>query len=85
MANNQANMSDYEAERKNFRWDAPEHFNFAVDVIGKWASDPKKEAMWWVGPDGQERHGGKQENCVNHWLRPRGRVLREDPGVQIAD
>jgi acyl-coenzyme A synthetase/AMP-(fatty) acid ligase len=56
MATVQANMSDYEAERQNFRWEAPEHFNFAVDVIGKWAADPKKEAMWWIGPDGQERH-----------------------------
>ncbi len=56
MANDQANMTDYEAERQHFRWEAPEEFNFAVDVVGKWASDPKKEAMWWVGPDGQERH-----------------------------
>ncbi len=56
MAPVQTNMTDYEAERQNFHWDVPEHFNFAVDVVGKWAADPKKEAMWWVGPDGQERH-----------------------------
>ena len=56
MAAVQANMSDYEAERQHFRWEAPEHFNFAVDVVGKWAADPKKEAMWWVGPTGEERH-----------------------------
>ena len=56
MAAIQANMSDYEAERQSFRWEAPEHFNFAVDVVGKWAADPKKEAMWWLGPNGEERH-----------------------------
>ena len=56
MATAQANMSDYEAERQSFRWEAPEHFNFAVDVVGKWAADPKKEAMWWLGPNGEERH-----------------------------
>jgi acyl-coenzyme A synthetase/AMP-(fatty) acid ligase len=56
MAQTQPNMTDYEAERKHFRWEAPEHFNFAVDVIGKWAEDPTRQAMWWVGPDGQERH-----------------------------
>jgi acetyl-CoA synthetase/medium-chain acyl-CoA synthetase len=56
MAQAQTNMTDYEAERKNFRWEVPEHFNFAVDVVGRYAKDPKHEAMWWVGPDGQERH-----------------------------
>jgi len=56
MAATQANMADYEAERQNFQWEAPEQFNFASDVVGKWAADPKKEAMWGIGPDGQERH-----------------------------
>jgi acyl-coenzyme A synthetase/AMP-(fatty) acid ligase len=49
------NMTDYEAERRNFRWEVPERFNFAFDVIGKWASDPNKLAMHWVGSQGQER------------------------------
>ena len=56
MTTAKANMLDYEAERQQFRWEAPDEFNFAVDVIGKWAADPQKEAMWWVGHDGQERH-----------------------------
>jgi acetyl-CoA synthetase/medium-chain acyl-CoA synthetase len=50
------NMTDYEAEHSSFHWQSPEHFNFATDVIGHWAADPKREAMWWVGPDGHERH-----------------------------
>src|SRR6266699_2006037 len=48
-------MTDYEAERRNFRLDVPETFNFATDVIGKWARDPNKLAMLWVGQDGEER------------------------------
>jgi len=48
-------MTDYEAERRNFHLDVPEYFNFAPDVIGKWASDPNKLAMLWIGQDGEER------------------------------
>jgi acetyl-CoA synthetase/medium-chain acyl-CoA synthetase len=49
------NMTDYEAERRSFHLDVPEYFNFAIDVINKWASDPNKLAMLWVGPNGEER------------------------------
>ncbi len=56
MATAKSNMADYEAERQSFHWQAPEHFNFAADVIGRWAADPKKEAMWHVAAEGQERH-----------------------------
>jgi acyl-coenzyme A synthetase/AMP-(fatty) acid ligase len=49
-------MTDYEAERRNFHLDVPEYFNFAIDVIGKWASDPNKLAMLWVGQNGEEQH-----------------------------
>ncbi len=56
-------MTDYEAERRNFHLDVPEYFNFATDVIGKWASIPvpqtgfpNKLAMLWVGQNGEERH-----------------------------
>ncbi|HLG63429.1 MAG TPA: AMP-binding protein [Ktedonosporobacter sp.] len=48
-------MLDYEAERRNFHLEVPEYFNFATDVMGKWASDPNKLAMLWVGQDGAER------------------------------
>jgi acyl-coenzyme A synthetase/AMP-(fatty) acid ligase len=48
-------MTDYEAERRNFHLEVPEYFNFATDVIGKWASDPHKLAMLWVGQDGERR------------------------------
>ncbi len=47
-------MTDYEAERRNFHLEVPEYFNFATDVIGKWASDPNKLAMLWIGQYGEE-------------------------------
>src|SRR5947209_3834651 len=50
------NMTDYEAERHSFHLEVPEYFNFAIDVIDKWASDPNKLAMLWVGQSGVERH-----------------------------
>ena len=49
------NMTDYEAERRSFHLEVPEYFNFATDVIGKWASDPQKLAMLWVGQNGERR------------------------------
>lgn len=42
------NMTDYEAERRNFSLEVPDYFNFAIDVLGKWASDSHKLAMLWV-------------------------------------
>jgi acyl-coenzyme A synthetase/AMP-(fatty) acid ligase len=48
------NMTDYEAERRSFNLEVPEYFNFATDVIGKWASDPNKLAMLWIGQHGEE-------------------------------
>ncbi len=50
------NMTDYEAERSNFQLDVPEYFNFAADVIDKLAQNPNKEAMLWIGQQGEERH-----------------------------
>jgi acyl-coenzyme A synthetase/AMP-(fatty) acid ligase len=50
----QHNMTDYEKTYREFRWEVPEYFNFAGDVIDKWAADPDKLAMWWVDDDGNE-------------------------------
>ena len=48
------NMTDYDKEYSTFRWEVPEYFNFAGDVIDKWAEDPQKLAMLWVDDDGNE-------------------------------
>jgi len=55
VASQSPNMTDYEAERRSFQLEVPESFNFATDVIEKWASDPNKPAMLWVGQHGEER------------------------------
>src|SRR6266496_2699538 len=49
-------MTDYEAERRSFHLEVPEYFNFATDVIGKWASNTNKLAMLWIGQHGEEEH-----------------------------
>ncbi len=33
----------------------PPDFNWAYDVIDRWADDPQKLGMYWVGPAGEER------------------------------
>ena len=53
MADYRPNMTDYEAERREFKLDVPEHFNFGFDVIDKWAEDRTKLALISVAPDGE--------------------------------
>ncbi len=48
------NMTDYSQEYAAFKWNKPEYFNFAGDVIDKWAQDAAKLAMLWVDDAGQE-------------------------------
>lgn len=55
METRQHNLTDYEDAVRNFRLEVPERFNFARDVIGRWASDPDKLAMLWLSQDGVER------------------------------
>ncbi len=56
VASQSPNMTDYEAERRSFQLDVPEYFNFAADVIDKYAQHPDKEAMLWISQHGEERH-----------------------------
>ena len=48
------NMTDYDKEYAEFKWEVPEYFNFAGEVIDKWAEDPDKLAMLWVDDAGAE-------------------------------
>ncbi|AEG14810.1 Butyrate--CoA ligase [Desulfofundulus kuznetsovii DSM 6115] len=50
----QHNMVDYDKTYAEFKWEKPEYFNFARDVIDKWARDPNKLAMLWVDDEGKE-------------------------------
>ena len=45
-------MNTYELVRKEFKWERPAQYNFARDVIDRWAQDPKKLAIRWVDDSG---------------------------------
>ncbi|QQR45430.1 AMP-binding protein [Myxococcus xanthus] len=50
------NMKDYAATRRDFRWERPEHFNFAADVIDRHAAErPEALALLWSDEAGQAR------------------------------
>ncbi|MHB8156595.1 MAG: AMP-binding protein [Desulfocucumaceae bacterium] len=48
------NMTDYDKTYKEFKLEVPEFYNFAGDMLDKWAKDPEKQAMWWVDDFGNE-------------------------------
>jgi len=49
------NMTDYEAERESYTWEAPAKFNFARDVIDVWgAKNAEHLALWWIDDHGTE-------------------------------
>ncbi|MDH3600520.1 MAG: AMP-binding protein [Candidatus Tectomicrobia bacterium] len=49
------NMIDYDDTYATFRWQHPDRFNFARDVIDTWAAEhPNKLAMHWVDDTGGE-------------------------------
>ena len=47
------NMQDYAETYQNFKLDVPEHFNFAFDVVDKWAEDRTKLALISLDPAGE--------------------------------
>lgn len=49
------NMQDYDATRASFRWDVPEKFNFATDVVDHFASHGDAPALIWANAAGEER------------------------------
>ncbi|WP_319405655.1 AMP-binding protein [uncultured Desulfosarcina sp.] len=48
------NMTDYDIEYSRFTWQVPDFYNFAGDVIDRWAENPDKLAMLWVDDAGTE-------------------------------
>ncbi|MDA8147112.1 MAG: AMP-binding protein [Thermaerobacter sp.] len=49
-----SNLGDYAAARRDFRVEIPERFNFAADVLDRWAADPARTALWRVDGEGRE-------------------------------
>ncbi|HEY8463378.1 MAG TPA: AMP-binding protein [Bacillota bacterium] len=56
MAATVCNMKNYDEEYRQFRWEVPEKFNFAVDVIDRWAADRTKLAIILVDDEGNEEN-----------------------------
>src|SRR5689334_12467996 len=48
-------IREHDELRREFRWDVPEYYNFAVDTIGAWAADSARLAMLHLDQGGQER------------------------------
>jgi acyl-coenzyme A synthetase/AMP-(fatty) acid ligase len=49
-----ANMVDYETTRRTFSLEVPRQFNYARDVVDRWArTDPARVALVAVGPHGE--------------------------------
>ena len=44
----------YDEICRRFRWELPESFNFAADVVDAWAQDPDKLALLWCDEAGRE-------------------------------
>jgi acetyl-CoA synthetase/medium-chain acyl-CoA synthetase len=84
-------MLDYEATLREFRLEVPARFNFARQVVGRWAQDPDKLAMHWVGGDGRERRLAFRyfaersdrfaEILQRHGVAPGDRVMVQLPRV----
>ncbi|WP_022669557.1 acyl-CoA synthetase [Hippea alviniae] len=47
------NMVNYEEEVRNFKLEVPEYYNFAFDVVDKWAEDRTKLALVWADTTGK--------------------------------
>jgi len=88
----QHNMADYEETVRTFKLDVPERFNFAREVIGRYAEDPEHLAMWWLSGDGSqerkitfkefaERSDKFAEILQRSGVKPGDRVLVQLPRV----
>ena len=53
MSDSTPKMQDYEETYRTARLDVPEYFNFALDVVDRWADDHTKLALVSVDPTGQ--------------------------------
>ncbi len=49
------NMQDYEETYRTFRLEVPKYYNFGFDMVDRWAQDPQKIALYWVGDSGNEQ------------------------------
>lgn len=56
MEEHNGNIGNYEETYNSFHIDVPKHYNFAFDVIDKWAKEDRNRlAMIWTNQDGEEK------------------------------
>jgi acyl-coenzyme A synthetase/AMP-(fatty) acid ligase len=73
-------MNDYETARRDYRWDCPARFNFARDVIDRWAAaDPAQPAMLWV-----DDHGHQERRSFGQMADASRRVANVLAGAGVA-
>src|SRR5215813_8703126 len=70
-------MVEYERTCRDFRWEVPEYYNFAFDIVERWAEDAQQLAMLWVNERGDEkrlafRDFAARSNQVGNALRTMG-------------
>jgi len=72
-----APLESYDTMRANFRWQVPDTFNFATDIIDRWATQQDGPALIWQNAAGDERTFSYSElarlsNQLANVLRERG-------------
>lgn len=50
------NMQNYDATYASFRWQIPDRFNFATDVVDRLAREGDGQALIWANAAGEEQH-----------------------------
>ncbi|MBM87501.1 MAG: acyl-CoA synthetase [Gammaproteobacteria bacterium] len=61
-----AKILSYQSIYDSFNWERPSYYNFATDVIDKWAGkDEDKQAIFWVDDDGNEKSRTFSEISTN--------------------
>nr|XP_020655253.1 acyl-coenzyme A synthetase ACSM3, mitochondrial-like [Pogona vitticeps]XP_020655254.1 acyl-coenzyme A synthetase ACSM3, mitochondrial-like [Pogona vitticeps]XP_020655255.1 acyl-coenzyme A synthetase ACSM3, mitochondrial-like [Pogona vitticeps] len=83
------NFSDYESIHREYKPEVPEFFNFAKDVVDKWAEAemggrrPSNPALWWVSEEGDQVQWSFVEMALAS--KKAARVLSEQCGLQKGD
>ncbi|XP_060575543.1 acyl-coenzyme A synthetase ACSM3, mitochondrial-like isoform X2 [Ruditapes philippinarum] len=84
-----ASTWNYEHEKKNFKLKAPTHYNFARDVVDKWAEKEmtgergNNPAFWWVDDSGNELKWSYRD--VSYQSKLVANVLKEACKLETND
>ncbi|XP_066496574.1 acyl-coenzyme A synthetase ACSM3, mitochondrial-like isoform X3 [Tiliqua scincoides] len=84
------NFSDYKSIHEQYKPHVPEYFNFAKDVVDKWAEvekegrrQPLNPALWYISDQGDEVKWSFEELALES--KKAAAVLSEECGLQKGD